>query len=412
MKVPFLNLFFRGLAVAGRFLILIGIGRFFSTEDFGIYGLFHSTVMLALYFIGFDFYTFNTREIIARAPTSRLSIIRDQFVFHMVSYVVIGPLLLLIFYQEIIPVSYLLWFYLILIMEHVSQELIRIFTALKQSVFANFITFFKSGIWVYALWVVWLKGNNSIYQLDQVWLAWSLGLLLAVLLSAIYLSRLNLGSIRGIPVNWSWIWNGLKISIPFFISTIAYKIIEFSNRYFIDYFNSKTEVGIFTFYFGIANLINIVVFTGVIMVLYPTMYEIYLKNEIENFRKKVKQFTLLVIGSSLLMGLLLVLIIPLLLALIGKESMYISHLDTYYLLILANVILNISLIPHYLMYIRKKDMQIMIVTLIGALANIVLNLVLIPRWGLYGAAWSAIISFSVIFVLKYIFRGNTRNVSV
>ena len=138
MIQPILNLLFRSLAISGRFLVLIGIGRYLSETELGTYGLFYTSVILAIYVIGLDFYTFNTRELIAAEPAQRLPLLRDQMIFHLLAYLLIIPLLLPLFYYNMIPFRYMLWFYLILICEHLSQELFRIFTALSKSIFANF----------------------------------------------------------------------------------------------------------------------------------------------------------------------------------------------------------------------------------------------------------------------------------
>ena len=412
MKVAFFNLLFRSLAMGGRLFILIGIGKFFTVADLGIYGLFHATIMIALYFIGFDFYAFNTRELIAGDIQKRLPLIRDQFIFHFFSYLIIFPLLISVFLYNIIPSTFIIWFYVILLLEHVSQELFRIFTAVSKSIFANFITFLKSGIWVYVLWVFWLTDDHIFRSLEHIWIAWSTGLAVSCIAGLIYLFKLNFGSIRNVPVNWQWIIKGIKISLPFFISTIAYKLIEFSNRYFIDFYLDKNLVGIYTFYNGIANLINIVIFTGIIMIIYPKLYEFYIKEQIEKFRIEVRKFTIFVSTGSIIMGILVIIFIGILLKLIGKEGIYTEYLGTYYILVISNVILNLSLIPHYLMYIRGKDKMIMYITLTGAIINIILNFILIQTIGIEGAALSAAIALFIIMILKYIYRGDSNHAGI
>ena len=115
MKTVFYNLSFRGLAVLGRFLILIGIGKFLSVQDLGIYGLFYTSVIISIYIIGFDFYTYNTRELIATKNDKRLHLILDQFIFHAAFYVILLPTLLSIFFMDIVPIKYIYMFYLVLI---------------------------------------------------------------------------------------------------------------------------------------------------------------------------------------------------------------------------------------------------------------------------------------------------------
>ena len=51
--------------------------------------------------------------------------------------------------------------------------------------------------------------------------------------------------------------------------------------------------------------------------------------------------------------------------------------------------------------IRKKTKWLMAAALIGALANILLNLKLIPLYGMYGAAWSVLFSYVLMAVMLH-----------
>ena len=106
--------------------------------------------------------------------------------------------------------------------------------------------------------------------IKHILIMWNMGAFAAVVLSILYIKVLKLGKINK-PVNWIWVKKGLVISTPFFISTIAYKIIDFSNRYFIDGLLTKSDVGIFTFFNTISNTVHILVFTGIIMSSYTLM---------------------------------------------------------------------------------------------------------------------------------------------
>jgi O-antigen/teichoic acid export membrane protein len=303
--------------------------------------------------------------------------------------------------MDIVPIKYVYLFYLVLIFEHISQELYRVFTALTKTVFANFISFIKTGLWVYVLIFLWYSDYSQLKNLDTVFLLWFASAFLSVMISIFYLAKLELGNVKDYKINRDWILQGLKISIPFFISSLAYKIVEFSNRYFIDFFRDKAEVGIFTFYNGIANLINVIVFTAVIMIYYPKLYDYYINNKSELYKKMVNQFSILVISISFSIAVILVFGIPLLLNIINKSEIYNQYLNVYYLLIIANVILNISLIPHYILYVKKKDKMIMNITIVGAVFNLILNFIFIQIWGLTGVAYSSVISFAIILTLKF-----------
>lgn len=382
-----------------KFLLIIYIGKYLSVSELGEYGLFATTITIAIYFLGLDFYTYNTREILAKQHDERLKLIRDQFVFHLLVYVVILPLLLTVFAMGIIKTEFIVYFYLILIFEHLSQELYRLFTTLKKPVFANVLLFIRTGVWVYVLIMFWLLGVESLMNLIVVWYGWAIGSFLSIVLGIIYLNREYTFSSLSNNVDWGWIINGIHISIPFFIGTLAYKIIEFSDRYMIDYYMTKADVGIYTFFGGIANTVNIVVFTLVIMIYYPLLVEQYQNAQIDKFKQTLKIFSSKTLITSLGVSVILLLLVWPVLEYMDKVEFQ-NSITVFWLLIVANIILNISMISHYHLYALKKDLIIRNATILGALVNIPLNIFFIKCFGLQGAAIATMMSFTVIWILK------------
>lgn len=87
--------------------------------------------------------------------------------------------------------------------------------------------------------------------------------------SIYFFSKFKFKSFKNIPIDWQWIRRGVKVSLLFFVGTIAFKLIDFADRYFIDYYHTKTDVGIYTFYSSMANLVEIIVHTAVVIVFLP-----------------------------------------------------------------------------------------------------------------------------------------------
>jgi len=387
----------RGITVVGRLLIILFIGKYLSVQDLGIYSLFFTTIVLATLLIGFDFYTFRTREILSQNCTNKMEMIRDQFIFHFIGYLIILPVLMVIFWFDILSNNLIHMFYLILIMEHVSQEFFRLFTALSKPIWANIIFFIRTSAWVYILIPLVLL-NFLDFNLLFVFDFWLMGSTFSVIISLAILWRMDLGSFLT-PIQWGWIKKGLKVSIPFFISTIAYKTIEFSNRYFIDFLLTKDDVGVFSFFASFANTVHIFVFTGVIMLIYPKMIQAYETNKLEYGRleKILKLYTFL---FSICICLLVFFITPYILKVMDK-NIFSEQLPVLWILLLSMFIFNMSLIPHYCLYIKKYDRHIMFITLSGSAINIILNIVLINLFGLIGASLSLLFTFTFILILKY-----------
>ncbi len=400
IKTSSAGLLLRSLSMLSKFLIVVYIAKYFSTADLGIFGLFNSAVILAMYLLGFEFYNFNTREILA-AHTDRIAVlVRNQFIAFGFTYLLFLPVMIPILYGKFLPLQYVFWFYIILITEHISIEFYRLFIILSRPVFANFIFFIKTGSWSLALIALWLFGIDSTKNLHFIWLAWSGGSFLACLLSIFYMYHLKIHIFTRDPIDWTWIKQGFKISLPFLVVAISLRLIEQSGRFFLDIWTSKSLVGIYTFFWNIANMLNVIIFTGIIMILYPKLVESFKKDQRSEFETTLHQFKKMVLWSSLFLALLLLLFIKPLLGFLGKSEFF-PHLYTFYILILAFVLLNISYLPHYILYVQDADKVIMWCTLLGAIVNLAGNFLLIPHLGMIGAAISILLSYLVILGLKY-----------
>jgi len=351
-----------------------------------------------MYFLGLDFYTFNTREILSKPNNERLPLIRDQFIFHLTMYVIILPLLSMVIIKGIIPLKYAIWFYLILIFEHLSQEFYRLYTVLSKPLFANFVLFLRSGLWVYFVVYLWIFQPENPKNLSIIWVSWSLGAFLSIIISLFVLKKQNLGSVTNVPINWRWIKKGVKVSSPFFIGTLAYKIMEFAGRYAIDFFATKKDVGIYTFFGSVANVINVIVFTAIVMVYYPKLVEFYKKDN-QRYKIYLRKFSYFIIILSLTSAIAAIILIKPALVFMGKDEFY-NNISVFYILVIANIVLNVSLIPHYILYVKKKDLVIMYSTISGVILNIALNVLLIPRLGIQGAGWAILLSFAVMGFIK------------
>ncbi len=57
-KTSLYSLALRVLLLASKFILMIGMARYLSPEDLGIYGLLSVSIALALYLLGMDFYVY------------------------------------------------------------------------------------------------------------------------------------------------------------------------------------------------------------------------------------------------------------------------------------------------------------------------------------------------------------------
>ncbi|MCP4568410.1 MAG: oligosaccharide flippase family protein, partial [FCB group bacterium] len=339
LKTSFVNLFLRALTLASKFVLLLFIARYLSPEEMGVWGLMNVTVALSLYFLGMDFYVFNTREILAQDQADRMPLIRDQFVFHGLAYVVILPILTGVFWLELIAWKYIGWFYFLLILEHLSQECSRLLITLSRPAMANLVLFLRSGAWIYVVVATtYLKAD--LRGLPAIWMGWGIGVVFSVVLTAWALRRMPWENSNRISINWAWMRKGVKVSLPFFFATMSFVAIQYIDRYFLQHFWGEAVVGIYTFFASIANTISVFIFTGVIMILYPKIISAYQQGDLIRYKTLMRKMSLGIIGGIIVLSALAVLLIDPVLILIDK-SVYVGHRQVFFIMLGTTSLLSL-----------------------------------------------------------------------
>ena len=122
-------------------------------------------------------------------------------------------------------------------------------------------------------------------------------------------------------------------------------------------------------------------------------------NEYDFYSKQLKYYA---IFASITLSLLTAIFLPYLLKLIGKDD-FTEHIHLFWILLCSINVYLFSLFSHYSLYLKKKDNALMFISIISAIINILLNIVLIKYYGLTGAAMSLLISYLLIFILKYLY---------
>ena len=390
-------LILRGLSVVAKFLFTTLFFKF-SVSGFGEYSLVATTILLLVFVLGMDFYSYANREILETGSNPQ-KIIFNQFSLYLILYILLFPLVYLIFKLEGFNPAYRYLFYLVLISEHLNFEFYRLLFVFKKPLAANINLFLRNAFWViFATIYLYKYRQISIYMILLMWLGGNITALIFSL--AISFSKRKKISRTNFKFDKSWILKGLYVSMPYILGSLAYKTIEFSDRYLIDYFLGKQAVGVYAFFSNMANVLNIILFTVVVSVLYPDLVESILSKNKVRFTIIYRQFKKEIMFYALGVGILLLVFLPLILIYIGKSE-YVHQIYIFVLLLLANIALNLSFLYHFVIYAYKKDWKIFKATAWAALMNIILNWFLIPYWGIGGAAFSTLISFGLVMAIKY-----------
>lgn len=401
MRTVTFNLLFRGLTVGSKFLLAIFIAKFLSLEELGIYGIILVSVNLSLYLVGLDFYAYSNRSILQSPIETRRKQLKNQWFFYGLSYLVFLPSLSLIFFLGVIDWEFIVLFYSLLITEHIALELYRLLVTFSKPVLANISLFLRSGLWGYIILSLWFLDIGDFKDLHSLLKAWLIFSAISVVVSLLFVRTVDLGPKGDNPIDWKWIKTGILVCMPYLIATIANRTIEFSDRYMIDYWWTKEDVGVYTFFSGIGNLVETFTQATVLMIYSPKLISSF--NENKNvFKKHFKSFKNQLWVVNIIAGVGSVVFCYPLLSYLDKPELS-ENFNTLIVLVLAKVLYNFSMIFHYYLYVQKQDLSIIYSMVSAAIANVVLNLFFVPYFGLIGAAFATLISFAIVLVAKYYF---------
>ena len=398
MKIKTINLVLRGITLGSKFLLSIYLVKFLSLEANGEYGIFVATISMLTYVLGLDFYSFNNREILQENSSESGKKIKNQFFLFTIVYLIVLPLLYVLGLFDFIGEKYVFLFYLILIFDHISIELYRLLVVFSKPIQANMNLFLRTGIWILVLIFAWHNDFEELKNLKSVFNFWMIGSFLSVAYSIFSLST------TGISIPWrekietKWILAGLKIATPFFIATLSYKIIQFADRYMVEFYLGTKQTGVYYFFSNISMLIETFVQTTVVMIYSPQLIASLKKdkpfqiNIFKTFSKEIVIYSVLAVVS------VCAIIYPLL-YIVEKTELFLS-ISVFFVMVTTRFIFNISLIYHFKLYVAKKDRIIMTSTLVAVLFNISLNFILIPYYGLIGGALATLVSILIMMGFK------------
>ena len=397
MKEKLYNLTIRGSATIIKLAFTLFLGSIFTESEFGLYSLIISSIYISLILIGFDVYLDCNRKIIQKEePKEQAFILNNQLASYIPFYFLFS---IVIFFipERIIPKEFIFLFFSVSIIEHLNSEIFRLLLALRKTVIANLLFFIRNGLWPLVILVLYYF--NFQFNISILLSYWLYASILALIIGLIFLRKkykLDLSLIDKKTIIASY-----KYAFIFFIGTIAYKIVEFSDRYFIDYYLDKESVGVYSLYSQFGSVLNTIIFTIVISIGYPKLLKAIYSNNLKQIIKERNNMLMEIVIISILTLLGGYLLLDTLLAIIDKP-LYFKFNYLFYLVIISNIIFNLSYVYHFIMIGYKKDFKITILTLIGAAINIILNIILIQKHGIIGAIFSKTFAFLFILISKYL----------
>ena len=394
------NLILRGLAVISKLLLVIYLGKYFLLSDLGTYHIFAISAALFVFILGFEFHSFSSREYEKMEKDQVGYYFSNQLLFLILCYFP-GVLLMLGFFSlDILPWKYFTPFALVLFFDLIALHIGVLLAARKFSIWFNILFFFRGGLWVY-FFVAWTHFVEPL-GLDELFTFWILGNALSVFAGLIVLNYNGLWSLKKFTPDWEWIKKGVKIAAPFYLLVIFMRFIDYTDRYFLELFYGKTEVGIYSFFAGISNVPISLISSAVTIQFMPFFLAAYREDVREKKIKLSREYLGLVIGIQAVVFIGVFLFLEPLLAFVGKDELVQSQ-TTLWILLLASALLTIGTYPQLILYARRNDKTLLWTGFLGLVVCVGLNYWLVPLYGVLGAAYAALLTRGTIFLSRSYF---------
>lgn len=393
----FINIALRGITLASKFLLVFFLAKFLEPAELGLYGLLTVTIGYALYLLGVDFYTFTTREILKRKRHEWGGLLKDQGALSLVLYVIVLPLLSLIFIEGLLPWRVAGWFFILLVLEHLTQELGRLLIAISEQLLASVMLFLRSGIWaVIVTSLMFVRADTR--DLDFVLGGWTLGSFAALLLGIYRLKQLNISGWHK-QVDWHWIGKGLKVAIPFLVATLAIRGLFTVDRYWFADLASLEALGSYVLFMGISSALLSFLDAGVFAFIYPGLISAHHNKDAVSFRLKLRALlfqTLMLSGAFAIIALLI--IDPLLIWL--NKPLYLENQGLFPWTLLITLLYSLGMVPHYALYAQGLDRPIIHSHIASLLIFLPTTWLFSKHWPLQAVPLGLCVAFLLILLWK------------
>lgn len=357
-----------------RFVLIFLLARYLPISDVGLYGLFTATVSYVLYPLGFDFYTYATRQIMRGDRARWRTFMLSQLTFAACTFAVLIPIMIGLFAAGLLPWTLLGWFFLLLPLEYLGVEIDRLLIAMSDQVSAS-VVLFVGGALNPLTAIPLLAAAERLRHLSTVLATWSVYDALAVLIGMAILLRHSRDSAHP-RIDWLWIRRGVQTSLPFLLGTVCLRALFTFDRQVVKIFDNLDTLGAYTFYMSIGAGLTSVLYSGVQQFAYPRLIHSAHRGDMVGFRRHLRSLLLQSLGVIVLLSGLALAGEPILLRIVGG-GLYRQYSWMLPVVFVVVGLYNLSMVAHFALYALDQDQTILKATVSALAAFVVVTAVLV-----------------------------------
>lgn len=391
-KINIKMLILRVLTILSKVILVLIITKKGSLSIQGELTLIITTIAIINLLTGLETHNIVNRELVGKKLQSKH--FSEVFSNHLsgIFLVNIGFAIIILpfFYDRIF---YYILIVVITICDHVNQEVFRALISVNKQLMAYFLNFLRQGTWAFIATGLFYfdiidVSVNATLGLWAIFTSLTVFVFLVIYPQILFKVKFRKEKFINNIYNSRWL----------FLCLIPFKIIELSDRYFIEYFIGSVTLGTYSLLYQVINAMNILIFTVIISNEYAnltllaktkTFHDLLLVlSKINVTIKKIYLYA----SPCAIIGVIIIFYI------LNIELNY-SHIITIFILLLSSYLFNIALIRRIVYIGRNMFKDLFLITLLSSAVFLSLNFILVPMTGIMGASFSQLSAF-YIFYLK------------
>ena len=190
----------------------------------------------------------------------------------------------------------------------------------------------------------------------------------------------------------------LGFGLPLVPSGLAVWILTLSDRYFLQYFSTLEQVGLYSLGYKLGTLINVLVVAPFTLAWGPLMFSVQRQSNAKAIYSTILTHFVCI---AAFLGICFSLYAKPLLQKIAAPEYLPSHIIVFPITC-AYILYGVYMIFTVGATLSKKTKFLAWTTGFAACLNLVLNYLLIPRYGMMGAAFATILSYSSMAILMFV----------
>ena len=386
------------------------IVKFYSSEILGALSIITSiisiTTMLSLFGLDISILRFLPPLILKKDFKKVFFVIKKSFNLLTISTLLISALLFLLSklisnqvfkssdLASLIKISSLILFFVVI--KRFGLSIIRSYKQMKLFAALNAIMPTLNLIILILITFIYFNKYNPIYSL------FSSHVIVAALVVFVVLKTISRSNNKNTYADITYT-SIIKVSLPMFMTAAIQMVMLQTDVIMLGNMSTLENVGIYTIVMKLA-LLSTFVIGSINTIIAPKFSELFFNSKIVELEIVAKKSTKLIFWLTLPLTITLIIFGQHILGIFGSE--FKSGYYALLLLVCGQFLNSIAGSVGYFLNMTGYQNKFNVIVLFAAIINICLNIILIPKFGIYGAAFSSMIStifwnlFSSIYIKK------------